>query len=101
MSPSSTTPSDHDRQVITSRLKEATGGALDVDFLKTAFINGDESGNGHIYSAKLHCENDDDVMFLDDRGPDSLEVQLVAELRRFGKLFMDLAEQAEKNLSVC
>lgn len=43
--------------------------------------------------------DDDDMFDLDDRGPDSLEVQIVNELRRLSAFCNQLADETEARIA--
>ncbi|MEN6405426.1 MAG: hypothetical protein ABFC77_03035 [Thermoguttaceae bacterium] len=82
-----------------NRLAELTDGAIQVSFAHNVFYGpGREDSMGHLYSCSLSAKVDEDFLYLDDRGPDSLEVQLVKELRKIASFYRKLATEAEKRL---
>ena len=86
-------PKDCDHRAVAKRLEALTGGAARVLFAPNTLTDGDEGALGHLYSGSL--DSDEDFLYLNDRGPESLEVQLVAELRRLGDHCHELANSAE------
>ena len=98
MSTSSVTPSC-DHEAIARRLQEATGNVLEVQFFPTTFLDGDKASAGHLYWTSIPLDVDADERFLDDRQPEPLEVQLIAEMRRASKLYAELADKTEANLA--
>ncbi len=93
-------PIDCDRREIAAGLQAATDNVLDISYSgNTCFLGEDETTKGHLYDAHLHIVDDDDYIFLDDRGPESLEVQLVKKLRDLARFYANLAEKAKANLA--
>ena len=99
--PSPECPIDCTHRAIANRLQEATDNALDVSFSGNCWLETDKESMGHLYTATQRVVDDDNVLFLDDRGPDSLEVQLVKELRRVGEFYAGLAEMVESKIQMC
>ena len=87
------------RRVAADRLQEASGNVLSVTYAKGVWLDNDEDSKDHLYYAYMAYEHDEDTQYLDDRGPEPLEVQLVAELRRVGQFYLDLATKVEANIA--
>ncbi len=98
MSECSVTPSC-DHEAIARRLQEATDNVLRVEFHPDTSLDDDNASAGHLYWTSVPLDVDADERFLDDRGPESLEVQLIAEMRRASKFYADLAAKTEANLA--
>ena len=81
---------------IINRLKELTDGKLTVSFSADEFYEGDEGAKGHLWYAYL--SSDIDYLYMDDRKAESMEVQLVAELRRLSDLCREMADEAEAKI---
>ena len=53
--------------------------------------------SGHLYDATRNTPDGVELMTLDDRRPEPMEVQLAAELRRVAAKYTALAERIENN----
>jgi hypothetical protein len=79
---------------IATRLEEFTGGMMRVHFASD--LESGEDSAGHLYRSYFSTECDDnELLYLDDRKSESLELQLVAELRRLADYCRELADELE------
>ena len=83
---------------VVQRLEALTDGAMRVSFYHNTRMTGDPGSEGHMYASWMSSEADDDFGWLDDRGPDPLEVQMVKELRRLAEFYNDMATRVEDRL---
>ena len=90
---------DTEKVAEAARLTELSGGDMVVQFEADAFFGGDPGAEGHLYGGSRTCENDTDFVTLDDRRRETLEVQLLAEVRRLADAYSSLADRIEAKLS--
>ena len=102
MSLATVTPTNTAYETLAGLLQKLTGNVVNVSYQPDMFLDGDSEARGHIYSAELSLDMDEDsrCMILDDRRPAPLEVQLAEELRRIGRLYSDLATKTGNCIAV-
>jgi hypothetical protein len=91
-------PPDCPKLAIVQRLKNLTGGKVELTFSHNEFFTGDEDAMGHLYSGWLSTKGEEDFLTLDDRMAKPLEVQIVAELRRLAAYCNEVAEETEQRI---
>ena len=80
---------------IAKRLTALTDGQINVTHEPTTYFASEPESKGHLYEGWLGIELGEDVVCLDDRQPESLRVQLAAELRRVANYYWELANKVE------
>ena len=87
---------DCPKLAVVNRLMALTDGNLTVSFSHDEFLEDDDGASGHLWYAYLDSEIE--YLYLDDRKPESMEAQLVAELRRLADLCREMADGAEAKI---
>jgi hypothetical protein len=82
------------------RLSALTDGKIHVRYEPTTHYASDcesesPQSKGHLYQGRVGAECYDDIVCLDDRKPESLRVQLAAELRAIAAYYVTLADKVE------
>jgi hypothetical protein len=94
------TASEMVRHRIAAELANLAEGNLRICHDAGTALASDKSSQGHLYEAYDNWEKMDTAMILDDRQPQPLDVQLVAELRRVAQAYNELAEKVEKHVRI-
>lgn len=85
---------------VVQRLQFLTNGNVVVLFSPDSQFEGDEASMGHLYTLWLRAANDyDDGGVIDDRGPDSLEQQLLRELHRLTEFPIRVLEETSQRIA--
>lgn len=79
-------------------LTQLTDGQVTIEYTPDATFEDDSTSTGHLFLGAL-SEHDEQVsVLLDDRAPEPLEAQLLAELRRLAGLYGELAAKVEARI---
>ena len=87
---------DCPRLAVAGRLKALAGNQCSVTFCHNVSLEDGDGSEGHLWIGSL--TEDLKHLVLDDRLPESLDAQLVAELRRIGTDCLKLADEAEERM---
>jgi len=88
-------------KAVSNRLEELTGNNALVTFSPLTCLADDRGAEGHLYLCSARADNDDDDSgYIDDRGPEPLEVQLVRQLRRIAAFTNRIADETEAKIGL-
>jgi hypothetical protein len=80
---------------LAAKLTKLTGGKVKFEYVPESYLPDDPDGSrGHLYAGCIADLCDDEIV-LDDRGPDSMSVQMFEQLHRIARFYSDIASAVE------